>query len=74
MKMTFELDIPSRNSNGSWEAFCGTLLEEWREEIFPERDGLHGETEGDNERHLIVRAEFLDRFFGDPKIKAAIQD
>ena len=75
MKMSFDLDIASKDLKGSsWKAFCGTLLEEWREEIFPERDGLHGETEGDNEQHLIVRAEFLDRFFGDPKIKAAIQD
>ena len=62
MKMSFDLDIPSKDLKGSsWKAFCGILLEEWREEIFPERDGLHGETEGDNERHLIVRAEFLDR-------------
>lgn len=73
--MRLNSDISSQDSNGpSWKAFCTTLLEDWREENFPERDGLHGETEGDNVRHLIVRATFLDYFFGDPKIKAAIQD
>ena len=69
------MNIPSKDLNGSsWRAFCGTLLEDWREETIPERDGLLGETDGDNVRHVIVRAEFLDRFFGGPRIKAAIKD
>ncbi len=69
------MEISSKSSNGCpWQAFISTLLEDWREEIIPERDGLLGETTGDNVRHVIVRAEFLDRFFGDPKIKAAIKD
>lgn len=69
------MEISSKSSNGSpWQAFISTLLEDWREETIPERDGLLGETTGDNVRHVIVRAEFLDRFFGDPKIKAAIKD
>ena len=69
------MEISSKSSNGSpWQAFISTLLEDWREETIPERDGLLGETTGDNVRHVIVRAEFLDRFLGDPKIKAAIKD
>ena len=69
------MNIPSKDLNGSfWRAFCGTLFEDWREETIPERDGLLGETDGDNVRHVIVRAEFLDRFFGGPRIKAAIKD
>ena len=69
------MGILSKSSNGRpWQAFISALLEDCREETIPERDGIHGETTGDNVRYVIVRAEFLDRFFGDPKIKAAIKD
>ncbi len=69
------MEISSKSSNGCpWQAFISTLLEDWREETIPERDGLHGETTGDNVRHVIARAAFLDLFFANEIIKGAVKD
>ena len=38
-------------------------LDEWRQQVLPERDSLFGETSGDNLSHLIVRGTFLDLVF-----------
>ncbi len=69
------MEISSNSSNGyPWQAFISSLLEDWREETIPERDGLLGVTSGDNVRHVIVRAAFLDYFFGNDMIKGAVKD
>ncbi|MEE9550828.1 MAG: hypothetical protein V3W08_10590 [Candidatus Binatia bacterium] len=69
------MEISSNSSNGyPWQAFISSLLEDWREEAIPERDGLLGETSGDNVRHVIVRAAFLDYFFGNDMIKDTVKD
>ena len=69
------MEISSKSSSGyPWQAFISSLLEDWREETFPERDGLHGETDGDNARHVIVRAAFMDYFFDDDIIKEALNN
>ncbi len=48
-------------------------LEEWRREAIPERDDLHGGTDGDNMRHVLIRGAFLDHLFWDKKINAVIE-
>ena len=60
--------------SGSFRAYMKRWFEAWRKETIPERDGLLGETEGDNIAHVIVRGAFLDYFFGDERIQAAIED
>ena len=49
-------------------------LEEARTETDPERDGLLGETEGDNAAHVIVRGELLHLLFDDPSVNDRIND
>ncbi len=69
------MEISSNSSNGyPWQAFISSLLEDWREETIPERDGLLGVTSGDNVRHVLARAAFLDLFFGNETIIGAIKD
>jgi len=69
------MGILSKSSNGRpWQAFISALLEDCREETIPERDGIHGETHGDNVRHVIVRASFLDYFFSNEIIKGAVRE
>ena len=58
---------------GSFGEYMERWFEAWRKETIPERDGLLGETEGDNIAHVIVRGAFLDYFFGDERIQAAIE-
>ena len=47
-------------------------VDDWRIETLPERDNLRGNSQGDNERHVIVRGEFLDLFFRDELTNAFI--
>jgi hypothetical protein len=47
-------------------------IDDWRTEALPERDNLKGNTQGDNERHVIVRGVFLDLFFSDEQTNAFI--
>ena len=42
-------------------------IDDWRTETLPERDNLKGESQGENERHVIVRGVFLDLFFSDER-------
>ncbi len=73
--MYCEVKIPSKASEECpLQAFMSTFLEDWREEPIPERDWLLGKTIGDNVRHVIVRATFLDYFFGNDMIKGAVKD
>ena len=65
-------ESPSRLPTLSLREDMKRWLEEWRKESVPERDGLLGETEGDNVAHLIVRGAFLDYYFADEKIRAII--
>ena len=48
------------------------LIDDWRIETLPERDNLRGNSQGDNERHVIVRGVFLDLFFRDERTNAFI--
>ena len=69
------MGISSKSSNGRpWQVFISALLEDCREETIPERDGILGETHGDNVRHVIVRASFLDHFFSNEIIKRAVRE
>ena len=47
-------------------------VDDWRIETLPERDNLRGNSQGDNERHVIVRGVFLDLFFRDERTNAFI--
>ena len=47
-------------------------IDDWRTETLPERDNLKGNTQGDNERHVIVRGVFLGLFFRDERTNAFI--
>ena len=47
-------------------------IDDWRTETLPERDNLRGNSQGDNERHVIVRGVFLDLFFRDERTNAFI--
>lgn len=47
-------------------------IDDWRTETLPERDNLKGESQGENERHVIVRGVFLDLFFSDERTNAFI--
>jgi len=47
-------------------------VDDWRIETLPERDNLRGDSQGDNERHVIVRGVFLDLFFRDERTNAFI--
>ena len=38
----------------------------------PVRDALTGKTDADNYRHMIVRSEFLKRFWQDDKVQALV--
>ncbi|MDA1272275.1 MAG: hypothetical protein O3A93_13640 [Chloroflexi bacterium] len=52
----------------SWIA----ALAEWRTETIPERDGLLGDSEGDNAAHVLVRGELLQLIFDDDSINERI--
>jgi len=47
-------------------------IDDWRTETLPERDNLKGESQGENERHVIVRGVFLDLFFSDERTNTFI--
>jgi len=47
-------------------------IDDWRTETLPERDNLKGNTQGENERHVIVRGVFLDLFFSDERTNTFI--
>ena len=47
-------------------------IDDWRTETLPERDNLKGESQGENERHVIVRGVFLDLFFSDERTNTLI--
>ena len=47
-------------------------VDDWRIETLSERDNLRGNSQGDNERHVIVRGVFLDLFFRDERTNAFI--
>ena len=47
-------------------------IDDWRTETLPERDNLKGKSQGDNERHVIVRGVFLDLVFSDERTNAFI--
>ena len=48
------------------------FFDEWRTEIIPERDNLDGNSQADNEQHVIVRGVFLDLFFRAERTNALI--
>ena len=47
-------------------------IDDWRTETLPERDNLKGKSQGENERHVIVRGVFLDLVFSDERTNAFI--
>ena len=47
-------------------------IDDLRTETLPERDNLKGNTQGENERHVIVRGVFLDLVFSDERTNAFI--
>ena len=48
------------------------VIDDWRTETIPERDNLAGNSQGDNERHVIVRGAFLDLFLQDERTHALV--
>jgi len=47
-------------------------IDDWRTETLPERDNLKGKSQGENERHVIVRGVVLDLVFSNERTNAFI--
>ena len=47
-------------------------IDDRRTETLPGRDNLKGKSQGENERHVIVRGVFLDLVFSDERTNAFI--
>jgi len=69
-----EPSVPERSSDTLDELIdvLAQSVDDWRIETLPERDNLRGDSQGDNERHVIVRGVFLDLFFRDERTNAFI--
>ena len=69
-----EPSVPERSSDTLDELIdvLAQSVDDWRIETLPERDNLRGNSQGDNERHVIVRGVFLDLFFRDERTNAFI--
>ena len=75
--MSYEIlepSVPERSSDTLDELIdvLAQSVDDWRIETLPERDNLRGNSQGDNERHVIVRGVFLDLFFRDERTNAFI--
>ena len=75
--MCYEILEPSvpEHSSDTLDELIDVLaqsVDDWRIETLPERDNLRGNSQGDNERHVIVRGVFLDLFFRDERTNAFI--
>ena len=75
--MSYEILEPSvpEHSSDTLDELIDVLaqsVDDWRIETLPERDNLRGNSQGDNERHVIVRGVFLDLFFRDERTNAFI--
>ena len=75
--MCYEILEPSvpEHSSDTLDELIDVLaqsVDDWRIETLPERDNLRGNSQGDNERHVIVREVFLDLFFRDERTNAFI--
>ena len=69
-----EPSVPERSSDTLDELIdvLAQSVDDWRIETLPERDNLRGNSQADNERHVIVRGVFLDLFFRDERTNAFI--
>ena len=75
--MCYEILEPSvpEHSSDTLDELIDVLaqsVDDWRIETLPERDNLRGNSQGDNERHVIVRGVFLDLFYRDERTNAFI--